>query len=290
MKYLSYRFLFECSDERLQPSKDILMDLSADCGFESFEDENGEYIGYVQESLIDETALNQLIADFPIPDVKISYVKSKVEDQNWNNVWEQQGFEPINIDDKVIVFDAKKKIVNPPQPDSILVGIDAVQAFGTGTHQTTQMMIKMLIDSDIMGKSILDCGCGTGILCLVASKLGAEKVVGFDIDEWSVTNTIHNAEINGVNNVSVLHGDSCVISHISGCFDYVLANINRNILLNDMSKYVEVMTSQSFLIISGFYIEDVPLLLEKAESLKMVEIKRIQQDRWACLILQRQLS
>lgn len=110
MKYLSYRFLFECSDERLQPSKDILMDLSADCGFESFEDENDEYIGYVQESLIDETALNQLIADFPIPDVKISYIKSKVEEQNWNYIWEQQGFEPINIDDKVIVFDAKKRL------------------------------------------------------------------------------------------------------------------------------------------------------------------------------------
>ena len=290
MKYLSYRFRFKCSDERLQPSKDILMDLSADCGFESFEDKNGEYIGYVQENLIDEAALDRLIADFPIPDVKISYVKSEVQDQNWNYVWEQQGFEPINIDDRVIVFDAKKNIVNPPRPDSILIGIDAVQAFGTGTHQTTQMMIKMLVGMDLTGKSVLDCGCGTGILCLVASKLGAERVIGFDIDEWSVNNTIHNAKINGVNNVSVLHGDAGVISHISGCFDYVLANINRNILLNDMPKYEEVMTGQSYLIVSGFYLEDIPLLLEKAESLKLAEIKRFQQDHWACLILQRQLN
>ncbi len=287
MKYFSFRFLFDCSAEKLQPAKDLLADMSAECGFESFEDSENGFVGFAQQPLVDEEALNQLLADFPIPDVKIAYQKEAVEDQNWNQEWERQGFEPINIDDKIIVFDAKHGIIDQPA-GCIVIGIDAVQAFGTGTHHTTQMMVRALSAIDLNHQSVLDCGSGTGILGLAASKLGAERVVGFDIDEWSVNNARHNAQLNGVDNLSVLHGDASVISHISGLFGVVVANINRNILLADMPCYVDAMGGKAHLVVSGFYQEDIPMLLEKAQTLGLREIRRFNQENWACLILQRQ--
>src|SRR3712207_2646095 len=116
------------------------------------------------------------------------------------------------------------------------------RSFGTGTHETTRMILAQLLKTSLEGKRVLDCGCGTGILGIAASKLGAEDVVAYDIDEWSVKNTEHNAVLNGVNNLSVVEGDASVLSHVSGMFDIVLANINRNILLSDMSKFKEVMS------------------------------------------------
>jgi ribosomal protein L11 methyltransferase len=147
------------------------------------------------------------------------------------------------------------------------------------------MIVSTLLHSDIEGKRVLDCGCGTGILGITASKLGAQEVVGYDIDEWSVENTRHNAEINKVENMDVLHGDSTVLNHISGVFDIVLANINRNILLQDMHQFRDVMAGNSKLILSGFYEEDVPLLLEKAKELGLEEYGRKTDTNWCCLAL-----
>lgn len=287
MKYFSFRFQFQCSDSVLEIAKDLLADLAADCGFESFEDTADAYIGYVQQDLVDEELLLQLIKTFPVADVVITYKKEEIVDQNWNTVWEQQGFEPINIDDKIIVYDAKNMLSVPQNPNCIHIGIDVNQAFGTGTHHTTQMMIKALSTMDLKGKSVLDCGCGTGILGIAASKLGANKVYGFDIDEWSVNNSRHNADLNGVTNLEILHGTAEVIRHINVCFDVVLANINRNILLDDMTEYVASMADGAQMAISGFYVEDIPLLLTKAKTLGLVETKRFEQENWACVILEK---
>lgn len=282
MKYKIADFKIACTPELTQIAKDLLPDLMGEVGFESFEDTPDGLKGYIPADLLDTNSLKQVLETFPLEGVNITYTLSDTEDKNWNEAWENTGFTPINIDDKVVIYDARTG--KKPTDDSLInIGIEAKQAFGTGTHETTRMMIGAMLQLSLKGKRVLDCGCGTGILGIAALKLGAEAVVGFDIDEWSVENTQHNAAINEVDNIEVFHGDAHVLSHVSGVFDVVLANINRNILLNDMPAYLEIMNAGSVLIISGFYEEDVKLLDEKANSLGLVKTSQKTDDHWCCL-------
>lgn len=265
---------------------DILSALAGEAGFESFEETDCGLKGYVQVENFDKEALDSSIASFPIEGVKITYELSEVDDEDWNSTWEEHGFEPILIDGKCVIYDArdKEKIDNDSSMPQLKIGIEAKQAFGTGTHETTQMMVSTLLDMDLNGKHVLDCGCGTGILGIVAAKRGAGEVVGYDIDDWSVRNARHNAELNGVS-LEVFEGDKGVLSHVSGVFDVVLANINRNILLADMDAFCDVMSKEALLVISGFYDEDVDVLLEKAKSLNLSKISMKEKDHWTCLVL-----
>ena len=272
MKYLVATFTIETTADLMQASQDLLADGAAEAGFESFEETETGLEAYVQKELFDKEMLDAYIADFPIGDAKITYEVKDAEDKDWNQEWEEQGFEPIYPD-------------TSNRPDMIEIGIEAKLAFGTGNHETTRMIISQLLHMPIRTKRILDCGTGTGILALTCSKLGAKDVVGYDIDEWSVENAKHNAVLNGVTNMEVLFGNSQVINHISGVFDLVLANINRNILLNDMRAFRSVMNIGGTLVLSGFYEEDIPVLLEKAEELGMHEINRQIDNNWACLVL-----
>lgn len=282
MKYKIADFKIACTPELTQIAKDLLPDLMGEIGFESFEDTPDGLKGYIPADLLDTNSLKQVIDTFPLEGVNITYTLSDTEDKNWNEAWENTGFAPINIDDKVVIYDARTG--KKPTDDSLInIGIEAKQAFGTGTHETTRMMIGAMLQLSLKGKRVLDCGCGTGILGIAALKLGAEAVVGFDIDEWSVENTQHNAAINEVDNIEVFHGDAHVLSHVSGVFDVVLANINRNILLNDMPAYLEIMNAGSVMIISGFYEEDVKLLDEKANTLGLVKTSQKADNHWCCL-------
>lgn len=282
MKYKIADFKIACTPELTQIAKDLLPDLMGEIGFESFEDTQDGLKGYIPADLLDANSLKQVLDTFPLEGVNITYTLSDTEDKNWNEAWENTGFAPINIDNQVLVYDARAG--KKPAGDSLInIGIEAKQAFGTGTHETTRMMIGAMLQLSLKGKRILDCGCGTGILSIAALKLGAEAVVGFDIDEWSVENTQHNVAINEVDNIEVFHGDAHVLSHVSGVFDVVLANINRNILLNDMPAYLEIMNAGSVLIISGFYEEDVKLLDEKANSLGLVKTSQKTDNHWCCL-------
>lgn len=282
MKYKIADFKIACTPELTQIAKDLLPDLMGEIGFESFEDTPDGLKGYIPADLLDTNSLKQVLETFPLEGVNITYTLSDTEDKNWNEAWENTGFAPINIDDKVVIYDARTGR-KPAGHSLINIGIEAKQAFGTGTHETTRMMIGAMLQLSLKGKRVLDCGCGTGILGIAALKLGAEAVVGFDIDEWSVENTQHNAAINEVDNIEVFHGDAHVLSHVSGVFDVVLANINRNILLNDMPTYLEIMNAGSVLIISGFYEEDVKLLDEKANSLGLVKTSQKTDNHWCCL-------
>ena len=282
MKYKIADFKIACTPELTQIAKDLLPDLMGEIGFESFEDTPDGLKGYIPADLIDTNSLKQVLETFPVEGVNITYTLSDTEDKNWNEAWENTGFAPINIDNKVMIYDARTG--RKPVGDSLInIGIEAKQAFGTGTHETTRMMIGAMLQLSLKGKRVLDCGCGTGILGIAALKLGAEAVVGFDIDEWSVENTQHNAAINEVDNIEVFHGDAHVLSHVSGVFDVVLANINRNILLNDMPTYLEIMNAGSVMIISGFYEEDVKLLDEKAKTLGLVKTSQKTDNHWCCL-------
>lgn len=275
----------------MQPAREITAAIAGECGYETFLDTDNGVDGYVQVDFYDESAMREALAEFPMDDVTVTFDTEEVEDKDWNETWEQEeGFAPINIDDRLVIYDVLHPSDNIPTPNTqhptpITIGIEARNAFGTGTHETTQMIVGMLLDMDLKGKRVLDCGCGTGILAITALKCGAVDAVAYDIDEWSADNARHNAEINGVaDRIEVFEGNAHVLSHISGVFDVVLANINRNILLNDMSAFKEVMAHGGTLILSGFYEEDVPLLEEKAESLGLSLKEKKEEGEWRMLV------
>ena len=287
MKYLVSTFKIDASEDLLQTCRDLLADSIAATGYESFEDTEDGMKGYVQKDFYDKDEIDQSIADFPISGIGISYTTEDAEDKDWNQEWEDQGWNPICVDDKVTIYDAKHpELYTQLKPEQIEIGIEAKLAFGTGNHETTRMIISTMLGMNFCKKRVLDCGCGTGILGLVASKLGASEIIGYDIDEWSVENAKHNAMLNGIDNLEVINGNANVISHISGLFDVVLANINRNILLEDMKAFRSVINDGGYLILSGFYTADVPVLVEKAEELGLREIGKKSDNDWTCLIFQ----
>ena len=287
MRYIQVEFTAKPDNQDI---RDIIAALAGDNGFESFSEDKGKLIGYCQEELFHVESLENTLQNFPIPDVEITFTASNVEDRNWNEEWEKAGFDPIIIDNQcAIVCGNKLEDANHQQdiesiPTKIV--IDAKQAFGTGTHETTQMIVSFLLNQNLTGKRVLDCGCGTGILGIMAAKYGAKEVVAYDIDEWSVNNAQHNAEVNEVE-LDVLEGDKRVLSHVSGVFDFVLANINRNIILGDLSAFVSVMTTNSRIILSGFYEQDAEIILKEAENLGLEECKRVMNHDWCCLLLEK---
>lgn len=287
MKYLVANFKIKVQEDLMQVCRDLLADSAAEAGFESFEDKDDGLEGYVQKELFNKDVLDANIENFPIEDANIEYEVKDAEDKDWNQEWEEQGFEPICVDDQVLIYDAKHPELHPTtSSDHIEIGIEAKLAFGTGNHETTRMIVATLLNMNLYKKRFLDCGCGTGILGLVASKLGASEVIGYDIDEWSVNNARHNAQLNGVNNMEVYFGNASVINHISGVFDVIVANINRNILLEDMKVFRSVMTEGGYLILSGFYEEDVEVLSNKAAELGLLVVGKRTDSNWTCLTLQ----
>ena len=276
-----------------QDAQDILSALAGEAGFETFEETATGLKGYVQQALFDEDTLQQVLEGFPFENVTLSYSIQEAEDKDWNEQWEQEGFEPISINlppskgkGNLIIHDGRHlPSDNNLQPSSIMIEIDAHLAFGTGTHETTRMICGILLDMQLDGLRVLDCGCGTGILGICALKVGAASVVGYDIDEWSADNTRHNAVINRVDDrLTALCGDANVLSGFSAEFNVVLANINRNILLNDMERFRNVMAPHAQLVLSGFYKNDCALLESKAQTLGL-SLKATRSDGdWACLL------
>lgn len=265
-------------------ASDVLAAMAGEVGFETFEETVTGLKGYVQQSLFDVSVLKTALEDFPFEDTTISYDIREAEDRDWNEQWEQEGFEPIVISDNLIIHDGRHL---PDSTPDISIEIDAKLAFGTGTHETTRMICSTLLELQPKGR-VLDCGTGTGILSICALKLGAQEAVGYDIDEWSVDNARHNAVINQVDNrFTSLLGDASILNKVKGTFDLVMANINRNILLNDMPQFVSKMSADATLILSGFYTDDCQILIEKAQTLGLTLQQQKEDQQWACLVLTR---
>lgn len=265
-------------------ASDVLAAMAGEVGFETFEETVTGLKGYVQQSLFDVSVLKTALEDFPFEDTTISYDIREAEDRDWNEQWEQEGFEPIVISDNLIIHDGRHL---PDSTPDISIEIDAKLAFGTGTHETTRMICSTLLELQPKGR-VLDCGTGTGILSICALKLGAQEAVGYDIDKWSVDNARHNAVINQVDNrFTSLLGDASILNKVEGSFDLVMANINRNILLNDMPQFVSKMNADATLILSGFYTDDCQILIEKAQTLGLTLQQQKEDQQWACLVLTR---
>ena len=264
---------------------DLLAALAGEAGFETFEETEEGLTGYVQQQLFDPSQLDELLQSFPFPDVNVSYTVGEAEDRDWNEQWEQEGFDPIVVDNRLVIHDGRHL---PEQLSTVnyqlSIEIDARLAFGTGTHETTRMVCSTLLTLPLDGKRVLDCGCGTGILGIVAMKLGASACTAYDIDEWSVDNTRHNAVINQVD-ITPLLGDATILNKVEGKFGLVMANINRNILLNDLPTFRSKMADDAQLILSGFYTADIPLLVDKAEECGLRLVSQLEENGWACLLL-----
>lgn len=289
MKYYKVDFTIQpCS----QDARDILAAMAGDVGFETFEESEEGLTGYVQQALFNQEALEQTIEYFPIVDTRILYKVTEAEDKDWNEQWEQEGFDPIIIDDGKLVIHDGRHLPNSQRSTlnaQLSIEIDAHLAFGTGTHETTRMICATLLKEELKGKKLLDAGCGTGILGIAALKLGAESVTAYDIDEWSSDNTRHNAVINQVDDrMTILCGDATLLDTIGEHFDYVVANINRNILLQDMERFLQVMAKDSKLILSGFYTEEIPLLEAKGQELGLTMERQREDNHWACITLHRE--
>lgn len=276
MKYLEFTFHTTPCTETVN---DVLAAVLGDAGFESFVPQEDGIAAYIQKDLYDEATVKASIEEFPLPDTAIEYTFVEAEDKDWNEEWEKNFFQPIVIGDRCAIHSTFHQDVPKTEYDIV---INPQMAFGTGHHETTSLIITELLDSDLNGKSLLDMGCGTSILAILARMRGAAPCTAIDIDEWCVRNSLENIELNHVDSISVSQGDASSLEG-KGPFDVVIANINRNILLNDMKQYVRCMHPGSELYMSGFYVDDIPLIQAEAESNGLRLVHHKEKNRWAAV-------
>ncbi len=276
MKYIEVTFKTHPCTETVN---DVVSALAGEIGFESFVECEGGVQAYIQQPLFDEEALRRMVDEFPLPDTQITFTAQEAEDKDWNEEWEKNFFQPIVIEDRCCIHSTFHH--DTPKTEYEIL-INPQMAFGTGHHETTSSIIAELLEADLQGKSVLDMGCGTSILAILASMRGAARVTAIDIDDWCVNNSRDNIALNHCDNITVELGDARILSGREP-FDVVIANINRNILLADMPAYAEVMHSGSQLLMSGFYVEDIPAIQQKAESLGFEFAHHREKNRWAAV-------
>tara|TARA_B100000768_G_scaffold20604_1_gene18392 strand:- start:914 stop:1747 length:834 start_codon:yes stop_codon:yes gene_type:complete len=262
------------------PFTDILVARLNEIDFESYiEDDNGVK-AYVQTHLLDENTVKEIINEVAKL-CDLSFSISKVKQENWNKNWENN-FKPVHINDKCVIR-AHFHNTFPDLEHEII--ITPKMSFGTGHHETTFLVMNEMFAMDFKDKTVLDMGSGTGVLAILAAKLGATSLIGIDFDQWAFENAVENAQINAISTISFLHGDSNLIGDEK--FDIILANINRNIILQEISIYVNAMNNNSEIIFSGFLIDDVPLILEKSEQLGLNLIVSKHKNKWQMLHLKK---
>ena len=280
MKYYEFKFIFKPKNEIVS---DILMSVLGDVGFESFVEEDDVLKAYIQQSLFNKEELQTSINQFPIEVDAVDYTYTEAEDKDWNEEWEKNFFKPIVIDDLCAIHSTFHTDIPKVKYDII---INPQMAFGTGHHETTSLILNELLQMDLQNKAVLDMGCGTSILAILASKRGAKPITAIDIDSWCVDNSKDNCQLNQITDIDIKLGDASILKDEKP-FNLVIANINRNILLQDMDKYVQVLQEKGKLLMSGFYTEDIAILQEKAESLGLHFVKTNHKNNWACLLVQK---
>lgn len=266
--YLEYDFKIK----PLQPASDILIAELGDLGFESFVENEEGLLAYILKSEWKEQTLDDLFV-LQHPDFEITWTSKEIEQQNWNSEWEKN-FHPIRVGDGCMVrapFHAKEDVTYD-------IVIEPKMSFGTGHHETTFMMLQHILNTDFEGKSVLDMGCGTGVLAILAKMKGARSADAIDIDEWCYVNSLENVERNNCADIQVFQGDRGLIQYKK--YDVILANINRNILLEDIPVYANCLNNGGALFLSGFYLEDLDAISAKCAAHGLEFEKNLEKNRW----------
>lgn len=273
MNYIQLTFtLSPCSAD----ATDLLAAFLCDADCESFVPDGNTLTAYVREDLYNPEAIAEIIADFPMPEVKeITYTETFVEGQDWNEEWEKNYFQPIVVADKCVIHSTFHK--NVPDAQYRIV-IDPRMAFGTGHHATTSMMLQHLLNHPMRDINVIDMGTGTGILAILAKMLGAANVDGIEIDPDAHANAVDNAQLNHAD-VRLICGDASALESLAPAHLF-LANINRNIILQDIDKYAARILPGGTLVISGFYPVDLPMLREAAEANGLSYLDMMQEGEW----------
>lgn len=257
-----------------EPGSDVLIAELSEIGFDSFVDTDKGFSAYISQDLFSKSELLELFSKYEGM-FKIEYDEKNIPQQNWNKEWESN-FEPIDIVGQCYI----RAPFHEPKPEyKYDIIIEPKMSFGTGHHQTTQLMMQKLITLDIKNSSLLDMGCGTGILAIAASQMGANPITAVDIDEWSYTNSIENLQKNNIENVVTHKGGVEVVS--GKTFFTILANINKNVLLNDMPSYTNLLEDKGSLIMSGFFETDISELKAKAAELGLKFKNTMTESGWA---------
>ena len=276
MNYIEYTFQVNPK----HPFTDILVAQLAEIGFESFcETENGVQ-AYIQEA----EHGNDILKDIEIlnnpGDSIITFEQKTIPQQNWNSLWESN-FDPVKVGMECIV---RAPFHEKHAGFKFDIVIDPKMSFGTGHHETTMLMIEEVLKLNMTRKRVLDMGCGTAVLAILAAKMDAEKIVAIDNEEWAYRNAMENCAANHCQQILVIHGNASNLPNNS--FDYILANINKNVLLADMVHYVEHLSTDGRLLISGFFIHDIPQLKTHAESLGLKLLTQVESNSWACVVFE----
>ena len=257
------------------PASEILIAELGSLGFESFVENEDGVTAYILKEEFNENMLTE-VRILDSDEFKISYSSSEIQQVNWNEEWEKN-FQPIVVDD---ICSVRAPFHPKPETEFDIV-IEPKMSFGTGHHATTHMMIQFILKNEWKGKSVLDMGCGTGVLAILSAQKGANPVEAIDIDNWCYLNSLENIERNNVPEISVKEGGAELLGEKK--YDVIIANINRNILLNDMQKYVSVLQPDGDLYLSGFYKEDIPIIQEACEKLGLKFQENLEKDKWVAV-------
>ncbi|OQB29036.1 MAG: Ribosomal protein L11 methyltransferase [Bacteroidetes bacterium ADurb.Bin174] len=264
---------------RITPAEEYISDLLAsflgDLGFESFERVGEQLVAYIRKDNYCQEAFESLMHNFEYADI-VNFEFKEIKQINWNEAWEKHYFEPILIDDICLIHSSFHTNL---QDAKYAIVIDPKMSFGTGHHETTSLMIAEMLKLDFSGKTVLDMGCGTSVLAILAAKKGANSIIAIDIDSWCVENSIENIQKNNVSHIQVKQGDAGLLK--GNHFDVILANINRNILLQDIQQYAESLNSNGVLLMSGFYVEDIPALEKEASKFDLSTQSFQEKNNWA---------
>lgn len=269
--YLGYHF-------RVEPKElgsEILVAELGELPFESFVESEFGVTAYIQKQLWSESILDD-VQILHSPEFVISYTVEEIEQVNWNEEWEKN-FEAINVDGICHV----RAPFHPKTDAQFDIVIEPKMSFGTGHHETTHMMIQHLLEMDVTGMKTLDMGCGTAILAILAEMKGAKPIDAIDIDNWCYLNSIENAERNDCKNITVYEGDAALLKDKK--YDLIIANINRNILLNDMQSYVDCLLPNGTILFSGFYEEDIPFIDASCVEKGLTYVKKLERNNWVSL-------
>ncbi|MCQ2316054.1 MAG: 50S ribosomal protein L11 methyltransferase [Bacteroidales bacterium] len=273
MNYLAYTF----SNPNNENLKDMFMELLGEIGFDNFMDTDDGFTAYCTETAFDKESLDGLLQMEQLADVRILN-KELIPDQDWNATWEAS-YEPAIIDDTCRI---RAPFHEPDSSYKYDLCIEPKMSFGTAHHETTSQIIKLMLAEDFKGKDVLDMGSGTGVLAILARKLGSAMTVAIDNDEWAYRNALDNIKMNDENDIVVELGDANSLNDRQ--FDIIIANINRNILLRDMKEYVKCLKKNGKIFFSGFYESDLVLLKKEAERLGLSYLNHVKKNEWTAAV------